>query len=65
MASQFKFKMVFVGGYVHARAVLVEVKGGTASSELELQVVMNYLGWLLGTKLRSSVRTVDALNQGP
>ena len=41
MASQFKFKMVFVGGYVHERAVIVEVKGGTASSELELQVVMS------------------------
>lgn len=49
MASQFKFKMVSAGVYTHARAVLVEVQGGIASPELELQVVVSSLMWVLGS----------------
>lgn len=30
--------------------------------ELELQVIRNYLGWLLGTKVRFSARAMYALN---
>lgn len=36
---------------------------GIASPELELQAVVSYPVWVLGTELKSSARAVSALNR--
>lgn len=41
-----------------------ESRRGRWTLELELQVVMNYLTWVLGTQLRSSVKAVLLLVPG-
>lgn len=48
---------------MHARAVLVEVRGGIASSELGWRVVTSSLMWALGTELWSSRRAASSLKR--
>lgn len=50
-------------GHAHISAVALRVqKGPSDPPELELQVVLNYLIWVLGTELNSRGRTENTLN---
>jgi hypothetical protein len=48
---------------INACAVPIEIRRGHLTSmEPELQVIVSYLTWVLGTELGSSVRVGNALN---
>lgn len=53
---------LYVSKFMNMCAVPMEYSRGSKSLDLEFQVVVNCLTWMLRNELRSSTRTIYALN---